>query len=109
MGKIAVSQPIERVRPLTQRPKQLDPFAERFRHMFGLQGARLIERGRTAERRRKIIEIDQEVIPARIAGGRRLESEHRARVTGAEQGTAVLMQPARAANDVTTVPMFLVV
>src|ERR1700716_3135863 len=77
--------------------------------MFGLQGPRLIEGGRAAKRRRKIIEIDQEVVPALVAGGRRLESEHGARVTGAEQGTAVLMQPARAADDVATVSIFLVI
>src|SRR6266403_4723975 len=103
MGEIAVAQPVERVRPLTQRPKQLDPFAESLRHMFGLQGARLIERGRAADRRGKIIEIDQEVIPAFFPGGGRLESEHRAGVAGAEQGTAVLMEPAGAADDVATV------
>src|SRR6266403_2400088 len=109
MSKIAVAQPIERVRPLAQGPKQLEPFAESFRHMLRLQGAGLIERGRAAERRCKLVEIDQEVIPARIPGGRRRESEHRTRVTGAEQGTAVLVQPARPADDVTAVFMFLVV
>src|SRR5271170_1823348 len=77
--------------------------------MFRLQGARLIEGGRTAQARREIVEIDQKVIPALFAGGRGLESEHGARVTDAEQRTTVLMQPACAADDVTTVSMFLVI
>src|ERR1700722_5166155 len=77
--------------------------------MFGLQGASLIESGGTACRRRKIIEIDQEIIPALVPGGGRLEGEHGARVAGAEQRTSVLMQPARTAHDVAAVFMFLVI
>ena len=59
IGEVAVAQPIQRVRALAQRAEQLDALAERLRHVFRLQGARLIECGRAAMRGREIVEIDQ--------------------------------------------------
>src|ERR1700678_2821584 len=73
--EVTVAQPVERVGALAQGAEQLEAFAEGFRHMVGLQGARLIESGRAAQARCEIIEIDEKIVPALFAGGGGLDGD----------------------------------
>src|SRR5882757_10325339 len=84
VGEITVAQSIHRIGALAQRAKQLDALAEGLRHMFRLQGTRLIEGGRAAVRRGEIVEVDQKVVPTLLAAGRGLQGEHRSQVACAE-------------------------
>src|ERR1700733_11978134 len=68
IGEEAVGRSVQRIGRFARGAQQLEAFAEGFGHMVGLQGARLIEGGRAAQTRGEIIEIDEEIVPALLAG-----------------------------------------
>src|ERR1039458_5408538 len=77
--------------------------------MLDLQCASLIEGRSPAQGGGEIVEVDEKVIPAIVAGGRRLQGEHGAGIADAKQGTAILMEAAGAADHVGAVTMLFVV